>query len=364
VRLTIGRKVLIGHLVMIGGLAIVVLWLGNDLRHLDESVSGAADAQEQVIRINAISDDIAAISQTRGILSIYRMGPGAEPAVDLKEMTRRVNVRRAHRDSLLQAVSASRFATDPRLRQSLRDLKGAIGDLDQVFDEVGRLIAVGLPDEAVLMFQRWHEPDEKVAKALEVFRTRARADAEELVAASLSFREQFMSRTLGVLLGVLAVMFATALLLSRSVRRSTREISQALSAVAGGDFDQRVEIATRDEFAELADGLNATVQKVGELDALKAEFLSSVSHDLRTPIASIKQASELLNDGIPSRLAADQLEILQIIRSNARRLGELINDLLDTAKLEAGKLDIRPEPTDLAEMIRRLVKSVAPLVTE
>lgn len=363
-RLTIGRKVLIGHLVMVGGLGAAALWFVGDLRRLDAAVNRAADAQEQVIRINILSEDIAAISQSRGILAISGITRGTGPVSDLDEMEDRVRARRAHRDSLLEAVRTSPFAASPVLSQSLDDLRTTIGDLDEVFDEVDRLIANTLLEEAELMFRRWHEPDEKVAETLRLLRTQAHADAQGLVAAASRFREQFLWRSGALLAGLVVVMAATAFLLSRSVRRSTRQISRALLAVADGNFDERVEIATRDEFAEVGEGLNATVEKLGELDALKAEFLSSVSHDLRTPIASIKQASQLLNDGIPSPLAEEQLEILQIIHSNAKRLGDLINDLLDAAKLEAGRLDIQPEPTDLAETIRRLVKSVTPLATE
>jgi len=125
-----------------------------------------------------------------------------------------------------------------------------------------------------------------------------------------------------------------------------------------------VELVSKDEFSEIAEGLNATVERLGELDALKADFLSKVSHDLRTPIAAVKQAAELLNDGIPSPLKEDQKEILQIIRTNAKRLGNLINDLLDTARLEAGKLEIQPETTDLVAIIRRVATSIAPLSME
>lgn len=364
-RLTIGRKVLAGHLVMVGWLAIAALWIGNDLRRLEDSVARAADAQEQVIHIAGISEEIAAISKSSGILSVvHQMASPAEPGSDLDEIGLRVRERRTRRDSLLTMVSASQLARDSMLYRDLQDLRAAVKDLDQVFNEVDRLVSAGLPGEAELMLRRWHEPDEKVAQALDVLRAQVHADTQNLLAASRRFRERFLWRSGGVLLGLTVVMVVTALVISRGVRRSTREISRALSVVAQGNFEERVDIVTRDEFADLADGLNATVGKLGELDGLKAEFISSISHDLRTPIASIKQASELLNDGIPSPMDAEQLEILQIIRSNARRLGDLINDLLDTAKLEAGRLDIQAEPTDLADTIRRLVRSAAPLATQ
>ena len=364
-RMTIGRKALLGHLLMVGGVIAAALWIFNDLRRMDDSVSRAADAQEQVIRINRISEVIASIRRSRGLqVSFYQLGTLPPSAADMEEIGRSVRERRALRDSLLEEVNISRFGSRPAIRTSMEKLRLAVRDLDAVFDEAERLIRSGLPDEAVHMFSRYHEPDQELADALRALQEQAQAEAQSIVAASAEFREQFVRRSGVVLGGMLLLMMAMVLLLGHSIKRSTNEISAALSAVAEGDFAQRVSIATRDEFAELAEGLNATVAKLGELDALKADFLSKVSHDLRTPIASLKQAAELLNDGIPSPLTEDQKEILQIIRSNAKRLGDLINDLLDTAKLEARRVEIQPEPTDVRDLIRRLVKSVTPLVTE
>ena len=363
-RLTIGGKVLLGNLGMVALMCAAVLWVVRDLRRMDDLVELTVNAQEQIIRINRISDDINEILYRGGIkVSMYQVGVFAE-SHEMNDMTRSLRSRRAHRDSLLAEVSRSRFGQRPALKNSLDSLRIACRRLDRLFVRVEQYLDRGQPGRAERAFGDLHEVDAELARAMAGLQEHAQEDANMLLAAAARFREQFILRAGVILVILLAAMVAMVIYLNRTIRRATTGISNALTAVASGDFEQRVELVSKDEFSEIAEGLNATVGRLGELDALKADFLSKVSHDLRTPVAAVKQAADLLNDGIPSPLKDDQKEIVQIIRNNAKRLGNLINDLLDTAKLEAGKLEIQPETTDLVAIIRRVAKSIAPLSTE
>ncbi len=88
------------------------------------------------------------------------------------------------------------------------------------------------------------------------------------------------------------------------------------------------------------------------VDRLKTEFVSLVSHELRTPLTSIKGYIDLLAAGEAGSLNADQLEFLDIVKSNADRLVGLINDLLDISRIEAGKMDLRQGPVALVPILR------------
>ena len=100
------------------------------------------------------------------------------------------------------------------------------------------------------------------------------------------------------------------------------------------------------------------VAALRELDRMKTELLGTVSHELRTPLGSIKgYATTLLTYG--NKLKRDeQREFLEIIDSEADRLRELIENLLDMSRLEAGVLRIDREPTRLGEIARDLVRKV------
>ena len=87
-------------------------------------------------------------------------------------------------------------------------------------------------------------------------------------------------------------------------------------------------------------------------------FFSAMSHDLRTPIAAIVGYSELLADGIVGELSGKQQEMVERISQVAAHLTELVNDILDLAKLDAGRVELHPEPTVLGEVVRDAVVAV------
>jgi len=96
-------------------------------------------------------------------------------------------------------------------------------------------------------------------------------------------------------------------------------------------------------------------RRLKELDRMKSDFVSNVSHELRTPLTAIKGSVDNMLDGITGPLAEKQIRYLERIKTNADRLGRLISELLDLSKIEAGKIELRPQ----AWTAERLVKEVA-----
>lgn len=103
--------------------------------------------------------------------------------------------------------------------------------------------------------------------------------------------------------------------------------------------------------------------RLRELDRLKSDFLSTVSHELRTPLTSIRSFSEIL-----MRYGVDDVEkrkkFVGIIHNEAERLTRMINDLLDLSKIEAGRLEMNPEPLDLEQVFSRALEATHPLFAE
>ncbi len=92
-----------------------------------------------------------------------------------------------------------------------------------------------------------------------------------------------------------------------------------------------------------------------EQERLKNEFISTVSHELRTPLTSIRGSLGLLEGGIMGELPSQAVGMVRIARANTERLIRLINDILDLDKMEAGKLDVRLEPAELAPLLAHAV---------
>jgi signal transduction histidine kinase len=174
-----------------------------------------------------------------------------------------------------------------------------------------------------------------------------------------------------IALGLVAGMAALALLL-RDVERDLGRASRQITAVANGEVPEPMAVETF-ATAELR-GLVAAVDRlVGritdanvykyvlierghEADRLKSQFLANMSHDLRSPLNSVLGFSELLTSGVEGELTADQLEMLGTIHRTGKDLLQQIDDILDTAKIEAGRMELHREPTPPATLIARAIQ--------
>ncbi|MCP3905313.1 MAG: PAS domain-containing protein [Planctomycetes bacterium] len=96
-----------------------------------------------------------------------------------------------------------------------------------------------------------------------------------------------------------------------------------------------------------------------ELAQLKTDFVAKASHELRTPLSSIRAYVEMLIDG-EAPDDATRVEFYRIIHGEADRLGRLIDNLLDISRIEAGTMDVRPEPLRVCDVIERAVQTIAP----
>ncbi len=102
------------------------------------------------------------------------------------------------------------------------------------------------------------------------------------------------------------------------------------------------------------------VTREREADRLKSEFVSLVSHELRTPLTSIKGYVELMRDYGGDTLSGRQRDFLAIVTRNTDRLAALIDDVLDVSHIDAGRIELHPEPTDVSLLVRGVADSFRP----
>jgi signal transduction histidine kinase len=149
-----------------------------------------------------------------------------------------------------------------------------------------------------------------------------------------------------------AALLVAALVAWQMSRRMARPLVEAMEAtgeIASGDLASRVPVRRGDypEFASLAGSINDMAQRLEDGRARERHLLLSVSHDLRTPLTSIRGFAEAIKDGA----IADSAQAADVIIAESRRLERLVGDLLDLTKLEAGQLSIVLRPTDVAEVV-------------
>ncbi len=135
-----------------------------------------------------------------------------------------------------------------------------------------------------------------------------------------------------------------------------RRLEQAIVGLGENRLDQPVDIHGPSDLRSLGQRLEWLRLRLGELDADKARFLRHISHELKTPLAALREGVALLDDGVAGELTADQREIARILRQNTAVLQKQIEDLLrfNAAAFEARRL--QRERTELSSLIRKLVE--------
>ncbi len=124
---------------------------------------------------------------------------------------------------------------------------------------------------------------------------------------------------------------------------------------------EKIKNATRD----LEDALKEIEKKnvqIQKADKMKSEFLASMSHELRTPINAIIGFTSLMEDGTYGKLTVRQKDTLEKVQRNTEHLLNLINDILDLSKIEAGRMDLLPEEFQLKSLVHQIKEEVKPLI--
>jgi signal transduction histidine kinase len=192
-----------------------------------------------------------------------------------------------------------------------------------------------------------------------------------------------------IMAGLLAVL-VFYLILTKLILSPVRRLRATTEKVHAGDLTIRSQIQTGDEFEQVAEGFNTMLDqveqsqgqlrsmnesldlKISELseaniglfesNRLKSEFLANVSHELRTPLNSIIGFAEVLDEVARGDHAADpkRMRYINNILTSGRSLLEMINELLEMAKIEAGRLEVSIEPTSLSDLIEGLTGIMRP----
>ena len=154
---------------------------------------------------------------------------------------------------------------------------------------------------------------------------------------------------------------AAGVVAARLARRMTHPLAAASAAagrIAEGDLSARIAVSpTADaELADLTNSVNAMAAALERSKGLERQFLMSVSHDLRTPLTSVRGFAEAIADGT----ATDTARAAQVIGAEARRLERLVADLLELAKLDARSFSLALREVDVAEVVADTVEGFGP----
>ena len=182
-------------------------------------------------------------------------------------------------------------------------------------------------------------------------------------------RDETRNTTLLVAAGLAGALLAALILFSgliNSMRAPLGRLVEGARRLAGGDLRTRVEVGGPVEIAtlgrafnEMANSLERDARERDRVERMKDDFVLTVSHELRTPVTVVKGFAEMLTAQRKS-LNPRQYEAAEVIAESSAQLQKMINDLLDLARSDAGKLRIEPKPTPVEPLVQRVGRQMRP----
>jgi signal transduction histidine kinase len=248
----------------------------------------------------------------------------------------------------------------------LRQVQGTYDEFHQVVTE-----AIGLTRDGNVAAARELQANQagpladRLQRLTDQLVNKAEADMVTSVEASRTAYEMSLVVVAGVGAASIALALALGYSISWSLVGPVQQMEARLDELAAGDFSHQVDIPNRDELGALATDLNRMSQELGRTygrletaNRHKSQFVASMSHELRTPLNAIIGFADVLQDQLFGPLNARQQRYVQHISGAGRHLLELINDILDLSKVEAGRMELELAPVALGELLENGVTMV------
>ncbi len=228
--------------------------------------------------------------------------------------------RRVHRSFKGVAAELSKLPLDV---EQLGVLYRTIAQEQELFELLTATPRPGLDAKAI--GTRTAELAESAYEVLAISYLAADREAERLRATAEAVQLQLMALLLLCTAGALAI----ALFLTRVIARPIAELDAAIRRLGGADFSSPVRVQGPQDLRDLGERLDWLRQRLTELEEQKNRFLRHLSHELKTPLAALREGTELLHDEVPGLLQPAQRQVVAIMRDNSLRLQRMIEELLD-----------------------------------
>ncbi len=183
-------------------------------------------------------------------------------------------------------------------------------------------------------------------------------ESSQLISEGVNEMQRLASRAQKLLfwqtMGLIPVVLVLTALLVVLVIRPMRRLHQAIRRLGDGHFDEEIMVGGPNDLRELGSRLEWMRRRIQMLENQKLLFLRHMSHELKTPLTTIREGSDLLNEQLVGKLNPEQMEIAHMLKQNSLRLQKLIEDLLNFSALDRTTLRINAEPIALDQLIRSI----------
>jgi signal transduction histidine kinase len=156
----------------------------------------------------------------------------------------------------------------------------------------------------------------------------------------------------------LSISIVVSFFIYRSISNPLKHLTEGTRAIAEGKFYYRLDTSRSDEFSQLAKDFNTMTRRLNELDEMKKDFVSHVSHELKVPLVSMQETIQLLLGQIPGPLTEKQKRLLELNLQSGHRLTSMISNLLDLSKIEAGVIEYEMKSQNLIPLVQNVVAEI------
>jgi two-component system sensor histidine kinase GlrK len=322
-------------LLVVGSL---VAWNLMITRQLTEAHRSLVDEGIPAVRLElGLLDHVAALRRTEGRYTILR-----DPAF-LASFHERLHGASGDLDRLENALS-TRVERD--LLREARDR----------LDEYARLVDARAPLAAGAA-----HPATELEDVLERLYAASASELQQRQAALESMARRSRALGLAALAAAGLIGLGVAVFILVRVARPLHRLHSATKEVAAREFSEPLEVTGPSEIRDLTGAFNQMAARLGEIDRLKDDFFTGVSHDLRTPLAAIRWSADLLHTDALGPLTEKQRRLTDTIQSSSQRLLSLVGQIVELGRLRAGRLQLNVRPTELRSIVDQTLNEVRPL---
>ncbi len=349
-KFTIFKRLIFSYLAFI----LFVLFLAgyialklNELNNLTRSIS-AVDSKTIVIIERLLDRIISQVSFDKK----YFISEDHDFANKFSEMQEYV---------IKDMKSVEDIADTQEKKELAAEARGLYGLYLSIFKQENGMLSSGTPYVPKDFREKRETVVAEITQKLKKMIKIARLDRDQMIRESNQTSHHVLkvvviTASVAVILGIL-ISFVT----TRGINRAILLLQRKTDDIAKGKFENVPEIHSPPEIKALADDFRIMCQRLRELDQMKVDFISHVSHDLRTPLTAIRESSSMLLEGTYAGVPEKQQALLTITKEECERLIDSVNKILDLSRMEAKMMDYHPRPCPLGPLIQRVVLKVAPI---